>query len=758
MNLKQTLAACLICLVHSAYAQYTFEGLLTSKMEKSPVDFGCVCLLKDGTVIQSYTTEKDGKFCFSQLADGSYHIHITTFGYEDVQDSIVLSANCTRNYELVEKAIKLDEVLVEGDRSEVVKRTANGQVFFLSKDAKKMRNPFEALQEIPLLISDPNTSSVKLHNGTSPLILIDGFRVNSGIAPLDPSEIESVEVINVTSARYLQEGIRSIINVTLKRKPKPYLWVQAATRHEVPIRKGMGVGYFEVGNAKYSLYGRLSYNYTHHDDTESTIERSSSTYHQTYSSVSRNNGYDWLGDLTFKAKLNPKDYLAVHAYFKTTSGKMSKSGNGTYDNGRAINYVLGQSSRDKSGIFTSTLYFKHNFQKKEDLEIRMAYNYNENTNDAFRSDSYGTDLYETNVLFQNQRNSGNLNIDYDKVFDNGNSLSIGNRTNFRYDKIHPTNIHVPLFKHHQLSEYLYGSYSGQIKKIYYMASLGVEGIWLKAGDTDNNYFRPKASASATWSPNDNNSVQLGYSFSNTTPSVGNLNPYNTSTDSLLIVKGNPFLTPQMDHNWNLSYSFNVGKLYLTPSINYQYVNDLIEACGYIENGIYTSTYENSSHYSNLSAGVYGNYNFKKGNIYGGGGWAAGYFEGQSGKHIFYVSGGFSFRANKSFSFYGDIDYCPKDFSVISQSRYYHPTSANVQVNYNITPNFYVALCLQHFTGEYREKTMVNNGEYHSVSDARYKDKNLRPWILIRYTIRKNPKNKIKLGNILDSTEKGISIK
>ena len=758
VNIKIALIICFVCFVQSTYAQYTFDGLLTSKLENSPIEFGCISLLKGGKVIQSYTTKEDGNFSFSQLTNGAYHIHITTFGYEDVLDSIVINTDYTRNYELVEKAINLDEVVVEGDRSEIVKRTANGQIFFLSKEAQKMRNPFEALQEIPLLVSDPNTSSIKLYNGTSPLILIDGLRVNSGIAPLDPSEIESIEIVNVTSARYLQEGIRSIVNVTLKRKPKPYLWVQAATRHEAPIGKGMGVGYFEVGNAQYSLYGRLIYNYTHHDDAESIIERKSSTYNQMYSSQSRNNEYYWLGDLTFKVKLNPKDYLAEYTYFKTTSNKMQETGKGIYDDGKAMDYLLRQFNREKSRIFTSTLYFKRNFQKKEDLEICLAYNYNINTNDAFRSDSYGANLYETNALFKNQRNSGNLNIDYEKVFDNESSLSIGNRTNFLYDKIHQTNLPTPMFKHRQLSEYLYASYSGQIKKIYYMTSMGMEGIWMKAGDTDNNYFRPKASASVTWSPNDNNSVQLGYSFSNTTPSVSNLNPYNTSTDSLLISKGNPFLTPQMNHNWNLSYSFNVGKLYLKPRINYQYINDLIESCGHTENGIYTSTFENSGHYSNLSAGLYANYKFKKGNIYGGGGWAAEYFEEQSAKHIFYVSGGFSFRANKLFSFYGDTYYCPKDFSVISQSRYYHPSSANVQVNYNITPNFYIALCLQHFTGEYREKTTVNNGEYHSVSDIRYKDKNLRPWILLRYTIRKNPKNKIKLDNILESTEKGISIK
>lgn len=70
--------------------------------------------------------------------------------------------------------------------------------------------------------------------------------VNSGIGPISPADIESVEVVNSVSARYLQEGVTSILNIKLKKQTKPYLWLEGATRHEIPLDNGFGVGYFEV--------------------------------------------------------------------------------------------------------------------------------------------------------------------------------------------------------------------------------------------------------------------------------------------------------------------------------------------------------------------------------------------------------------------------------------------------------------------------------------------------------------------------------
>ena len=94
---------------------------------------------------------------------------------------------------------------------------------------------------------------------------------------------------------------------------------------------------------------------------------------------------------------------------------------------------------------------------------------------------------------------------------------------------------------------------------------------------------------------------------------------------------------------------------------------------------------------------------------------------------------------------------------MSVTRYYRPSTAELQVNYNFTPDFYIGACLTHATGEYHTRTVTRSGNYMEIANVRYRDSNLRPWIILRYTFRKNSDRKIKLNKVLNSQEKGISL-
>ena len=745
----------LLCTV--SYAQSGINGSLTSKAEQSPIVGGYVLLVKNGEIVNSSVSDKTGKYQMNGIVDGTYIIEITCLGFKTVRDSLVLNGACERSYELEEEAIELDEVAVVADRSQVVTRTANGQRFYLSAEAKKKRNPFQALQEIPMLISDVNTSSIKMVNGSSPLILIDGNMVNSGINPISPSDIESVEVINAVSARYLQEGVTSIVNIKLKRNVKPYLWLEAATRNEIPLNNGFGVGYFEVGNKKYSLYGRAAYHYTYHDDIESTVNRANVTYKQNYEQTTRNDAGQWIGELLFKWQATDKDYFAAQIYYTDKDSKIKQNASGTYISDIAQAYRFNSSSLDESGILTSSMYYKHSFTAGNNLEVRLAYNFNKNDYSALRTDFYDGYSTETESLYKNKRNSGSLNIDYSQTFDNNGSLIVGSRSTLIRDEINNMVGVNPLFKHCNYNQYIYAGYGGAYKSVlYYSASIGVEGIWAKAGNADYSYIRPRGSASMTWAINKHNSLQLKYRLTNTPPTVANLNPYNISTDSLVVAVGNPNLKPQMMNHVAVNYTLNIGNLYITPEAYYKHISDMIEAYGYTKDGIYYSTYANSGKFSQLSAGANISYRFKWGRIYGGGGWYANHYEKQGVKNSTYASLGFNAQAGQ-FSFYGTLDYNSRDYTAISYTKYYRPTTANLQINYNFTPDFYIGVCLQHVTGEFRTKTITEDDSFRSVSENRYTDKCLRPWVILRYTFRKNSDKRHKLGKVLDSNEQGISI-
>lgn len=740
----------------TTFAQNKITGNLMSHNEQSPVAGAYILLMSDGRIVESATSRNDGKYQILDIPNGKYHIEITCLGYKAIQDSIDLSGNCQLDYILKEDVVYMDEVVVTADRSQYVTRTANGQRFYLSDEAKKKHNPFQALQEIPLLISDPNTSSVKMLNGSSPLILINGKMINSGISPISPSDIESVEIINSVSARYLQEGISSIVNIKLKANTKPYIWLQAATRHEIPIDKGFGVGYFEIGNKKVSLYGRASYNYIYHDDTESTVNRLNTTYNQNYEQKNRKDANKWLGELLLKYQATEKDYFAAQVFYSDNNAREKQNAIGEYITDALEQFKFNSFSKDISKILTSSLYYKHSFATNHDIEIRFAYNFNKNYYNQSRTDFYDEIENRMTSLYKNQRNSGSLNIDYSKEFSNKSSLIVGSRSTFLKDKINDIAEQNQIFHHKNFNQYIYVGYSGTFKKIYYGASLGVEGIWAKAGNANYGYIRPRGSASITWSINDNNSLQARYTLTNSAPSITCLNPYNTSLDPLIVSVGNPNLKPQMDNSISMNYTFNINGLYISPEVSYRNVNDMIEAYGYTKDGIYYSTYANSGRFSQLSTGLNASYRFNWGRIYAGGGWMSNSYSNQQFKSSLFASCGL-YANVKKFSFVADLEYNSRDYTAISLTKYYQPSIANLQINYNFTPDFYIGICLQHATGEFRSKTIIEDDTYKSIVENKFKEQCFRPWIILRYTFRKNSEKKHKLGKVLNSEESGISI-
>jgi len=211
------------------------------------------------------------------------------------------------------------------------------------------------------------------------------------------------------------------------------------------------------------------------------------------------------------------------------------------------------------------------------------------------------------------------------------------------------------------------------------------------------------------------------------------------------------------HNFNSSYTFNIAGLYISPNVDYNIYTDIIEPFGYSENGIYFSTYHNNGRYRTLSTGGSVSYRLKDwGQISISGSRDFDYFSGQNVKK--HYSYGLDFSAkSKKWTYFLFYNFQNKSYTAVSYSKYYKPNYYLAQIKYNITPNFYVSFAVQYFTGLVHSKTILQDDRYMSITNQKMKDLNIRPWILIRYTFRKNDKAKIKLNNVVTSKEKGISL-
>ncbi|MBD5220263.1 MAG: TonB-dependent receptor [Bacteroidales bacterium] len=727
-----------------------------------PVDDATAIVSANDSIVAIQHSDAHGEIRFFSDHPGALILEVQAIGFDS--SMVVLPGNVD-NFTVVLLStpgiVRLDELTVVSDRSTTVKRLANGNRFFLSSSARAMSDPFMALKEIPSIISDPSNSTVSMLDGKAPLVLVNGIEINSGIKPISPEDIEYVEVIDAVPARYLSRGVQAIINIQLRKNRPPYIWTELATRHEVPLRNGFGVWYFEVGNEKVSLYGRASVNYTTHDDSNGMVSQENTDYAQYYDWSTRTDGHSYLGELIFKYLPTSRDYLALELYERYNHSSDLTTRKGEFDSGIVMPYSMESHGLNRSGIFTSSVYYKHDFDSGTELEIVAGYNNNHNRLSCGSVESFGTSSYDNSLLYKNLRHSGNITVDFLRAYDNGNYLQIGSYTTLLSDRIAMHLQH--LFRHANYAEYLYGGFSGSVRRLYYMISVGVQGTWLTAGSYNNHYIRPRISTSGTWQFSSSSSARVSYTMNNSAPDAAKLNPYNTSTDSLTVNRGNPALVPQSSNSVKLEFIFNRGNVYLSASGGANFFTDLIVPGGYTDpNGVYVNTYFNQGRYHNYVADADLSYRFGdserfNGRVYAGLNYTRRYYTGYPATNNLSYYGGFAAWYRK-FYFGADVSLSPLVYTDITVTRNLRPIVANVQVNYNITPNLYVAVCLQGFAGDLRTKVTTSNGTYRSEALSCFSESGLHPWILVRWNMRRNVKRKIKLGTVLQSTETGIQLR
>ena len=219
-------------------------------------------------------------------------------------------------------------------------------------------------------------------------------------------------------------------------------------------------------------------------------------------------------------------------------------------------------NKSTSYVGSFNLYHKHTFHKSKTLETTLHLNMNGNDMKGIRKEEYPSLEYRNQYDFDNFRWSGGLELDYS--FDwLGQNFDFGSYTRFLKDRIKQISAGYPTFYHREWSEYAYVSMNGNIKSsFFYMLSLGTDLIFKKAGEVKHDYSKLTAALSGTYKFNGIHSVRLNYNLSNLSPEVMYLNPYNTSTDSLEVTRGNPFLMPARNHIFRFCYMYNQHGFYV----------------------------------------------------------------------------------------------------------------------------------------------------------------------------------------------------
>lgn len=653
-------------------------------------------------------------------------------------------------------SIELREVVVTKDMSDVVKRLPNGNRFFLSSKAKAMSNPYMALKEIPELISNDALQTVSLLDGSTPLVLIDGVEVNSGITPILPADIESVDVITDVPVRYRLMGYTSVLDIHLRKNRPPYIWTELATRHDVPPGNGFGVWYFEIGQPKFSVYTRFSTTYSHNIESNTSSTQTNGVYNLDYRGKSKSNSINYIGEVLGRYKFTDKDYMAVNVLLTRNSSRGRNSSTGIYSIEDLDAYSVSGHDRDKRLNINANAYYLHKYSNQKQWATTLRYTYNNSDVESNSTTEIGSDVTLLNNLFDSRRHNVSLSSTFGSQVSDKFTYNIGLSASANVNEVDNKTL-FNVFNHTHLRALPYVEVAGQLRKLYYSLSAGPEFTHMKSESVTNNYLRPWISARLTWNFTNRSSASLSFSQTNTSPSLSELNPYETSVDSLVVSKGNPRLKPTNNSSLLLRYTFNKWGLYLSPYVMGNFYRNLIEPTGYLtEQNQYVQTYENEGRYTSYSVGANINYSIKGVNMYVGGGMNRFFYENIRPYNLAYVNFG-AYAFVKKFYFGMDLSYQPKSKTDITVISYDRPLQAFVQANYNITKDLYIAVALEGFTGKLRTRTHTVNGGFESRSVST-SNTDLRPWILIRWTLRKHVERKMDFDMNLGGDEKGLNIK
>lgn len=105
---------------------------------------------------------------------------------------------------------------------------------------------------------------------------------------------------------------------------------------------------------------------------------------------------------------------------------------------------------------------------------------------------------------------------------------------------------------------------------------------------------------------------------------------------------------------------------------------------------------------------------------------------------------FLFQTLGKWGFYGSVTYTNYTYTNVSAQHNLTPTTSNIFVSYNITPNISLSVGSEFLTKDLKSKMRVRDKEY-EMSILNKKDV-FHPYILFRWTIRKNQKKRIDLDN------------
>lgn len=639
------LAGMLLCFAPDMFANETdgkIKGIVMDGELGGPLEFVTVQVKAKGSdkIVQGSVTGSDGNYTIGGLKKGEYVVTFSYIGYEEVSKNISISSDnqilSLGELTLAEDTNQLGEVEVVAKRPQM-RFEIDRKVFDATQDiAAEGGSASDLLSNIPSVEVD-NEGSVSLRGNPSVTIWINGKASGltadnqADILDMMPAgDIKQVEVITNPSARYSPEGTAGIINIILKDDRKPGYY------GSVKVGADTDGGYQASGNINYSsskvdAYANLNYRNREFKGggiTSRLNTTDNSFLDQTNDSKRQHN--NWFGRFGATWHITKSDDLAFNVTGMTGSGDNSE--NIHYNSIDSQKNTIYTSNRITNGdsdmkMYNLELNYVHKFSENSNIDLMVSNNqWRRDGMNIFRQSTVYTDPSQTaNPLYQTQENeikdkTWEVQADYtNKISDMArieagykgtfqrNASPVDTYTGTTAEDIRQDESLYNRFLYNQDVHALYMTYGGKWNKLSYQAGLRGE-YWRvdtrsldfdqefngKASETfEKDYFKLFPSAFISYALPKNNELQVNYTRRLRRPWGGQLNSFRNISDASNISFGNPELTPEYSHSFELNYikSWESGHT-LSLSGYYRSTDDVIQRIRFLnteDNVMYTTS-------------------------------------------------------------------------------------------------------------------------------------------------------------------------
>jgi len=578
------------------------NGTIKDVKSNNVIEYATVSVYskKNSTLIGGTITDKNGFFEIKKLNLGDYYLEVSFIGYEKK----IIPNIAIRNYQREAKidVIKLDhsskalrEVVVSADNSAISYHIDKKVVPVGSQLSAAGGTATDVLETVPSVSVDGN-GNVSLRGSSSFKVLIDGrpsIRNAQDILNHTPaSQIENIEIITNPSAKYTAEGESGIINIISKKNKlkgsSAYLNIAPGSHDNMAgsavynLKKQTSNFNLRGSYNKKAFSGKKKSNQTLFTEPLSFINSSGELDH-------KRTNYDFSTAYDFE--IDSLNLFAINAGMThTDSNRKTDLSYDTFSNSNDHTYEESMEKTDsENNYYVATFNYLRKFNKKgHRLNTFIDYS-GRNWESSVLNKSEASGQNNTYLSFIKENTEGIfITSDYTLPLAGKNKFEAGYEflsfdfsldRNFKKNDILDQNFSKNS-DYNKTMHSLYSTYSSKLNKLSYKIGLRAEHINRENIYGGNKYkvtrwdFFP--TVHTQYSLGKTSNLSASYSRRIQRPSSRRLEGFEIWNNTYNRTKGNPDLKPELINSFELQYSTEIGKHFLSIESYYKSKKDKTE--------------------------------------------------------------------------------------------------------------------------------------------------------------------------------------